>query len=156
MRDLNPEQDSRERMLQRVMYEHRFTFPIEYFSPLWREAILSKLEGFPGDKAHEEVGYGGTCSTHEDGELASIPIRQRAIEKEGEAIDPGAHHEDGGEVPIGHEGIADACSQSLGQLGVAAALWEPVSEEIEVSKGMLADLDVVAAHVQERVGQSKR
>ena len=85
-------------------------------------AILSELEGFPGDKAHEEVGYGGTCSTHEDGELASIPIRQWAIEEEGEAIDPCTHHEDGGEVPIGHEGVADSCGQILGEFRIEAVL----------------------------------
>lgn len=81
-----------------------------------------------GVESHGQIGQAGTHGSNEHAALAADLVGDGSVDQEGQRVDPGTDTEDGAEVCLAHQ----------------------------VAHGALADGEVVAPHVEQRVGQTQR
>ncbi len=86
-------------------------------------------------QSHDGVHHQGTEGSCQDGKPASHAVGQRPIDQKRHTVNNGAHHEDVTEIGIAHEGRAIAAGH--------------------FAKSVLADLQIVATHIKESIGQAQ-
>ena len=96
---------------------------------------LAAAQQHPGAQAHERVGHEGPARPRDDGLLAAVAVGEGAVDDEGHAVDHGADGEDLAEDGVAHQGAA--------------------GRVLHVLEHGLGDGQVVAAHVEEHVGQAE-